>query len=271
MAMFSSSSKYEEAAELLEKACNNYKLAKMWREAADGFALLADCHDKSDSKHDAATAHVDAANALKKIDVDAAVASLLVAVSMFQDMGRLSISAKHLKDIGETFEKADKLEGALDAYTQAADIYAAEESSSTANSCKLKVAEIAAVLERYPLSVECYEEVAKASMDNNLLRFSVKGYLLCAGITRLCYQEPHGVKNAMERYEDIDPSFAGSREHKLLGDLASAAEEGDADAFTGALAEYDSMSRLDPWKTKMLLRAKKHMAKAIEEEEDDLT
>jgi|TARA_B110000305_G_C19439475_1_gene640967 alpha-soluble NSF attachment protein len=271
MAMFSSSSKYEEAAELLEKACNNYKLAKMWREAADGFALLADCHDKSDSKHDAATAHVDAANALKKIDVDAAVASLRVAVSMFQDMGRLSISAKHLKDIGETFEKADKLEGALDAYTQAADIYAAEESSSTANSCKLKVAEIAAVLERYPLAVECYEEVAKASMDNNLLRFSVKGYLLCAGITRLCYQEPHGVKNAMERYEDIDPSFGGSREHKLLGDLASAAEEGDADAFTGALAEYDSMSRLDPWKTKMLLRAKKHMAKAIEEEEDDLT
>ena len=181
MAMFSSSSKYEEAAELLEKACNNYKLAKMWREAADGFALLADCHDKSDSKHDAATAHVDAANALKKIDVDAAVASLRVAVSMFQDMGRLSISAKHLKDIGETFEKADKLEGALDAYTQAADIYAAEESSSTANSCKLKVAEIAAVLERYPLAVECYEEVAKASMDNNLLRFSVKGYLALRG------------------------------------------------------------------------------------------
>jgi alpha-soluble NSF attachment protein len=79
------------------------------------------------------------------------------------------------------------------------------------------------------------------------------------------------VKNAMERYEDIDPSFAGSREHKLLGDLSSAAEEGDADAFTGALAEYDSMSRLDPWKTKMLLRAKKQMTKAIEEEEDDLT
>ena len=42
-------------------------------------------------------------------------------------------------------------------------------------------------------------------------------------------------------------------------------------AFTGALAEYDSMSRLDPWKTKMLLRAKKNLAKAVEEEEDDLT
>jgi hypothetical protein len=33
-------------------------------------------------------------------------------------------------------------------------------------------------LQRY--SVEVYEEVAKASMDNNLLKFSVKGYLLNA-------------------------------------------------------------------------------------------
>ena len=55
--------KYEEAAELLEKACNNYKLAKAWGKAAEGFELLADCHLKSDSKHDAASACVEAANA----------------------------------------------------------------------------------------------------------------------------------------------------------------------------------------------------------------
>jgi hypothetical protein len=61
--------KYEEASELLEKACNNYKLAKMWREAADAFALLADCHLKCDSKHEAAQAHVEAANANKKVDI----------------------------------------------------------------------------------------------------------------------------------------------------------------------------------------------------------
>ena len=68
--------KYEDAAELLEKACNNYKLAKIWREAASAFELLADCHLKSDSKHDAASAMVDAANANKKVSVDAAIANL---------------------------------------------------------------------------------------------------------------------------------------------------------------------------------------------------
>ena len=100
--------KYEEASELLEKACNNYKLAKMWREAADAFALLADCHLKCDSKHEAAQAHVEAANANKKVDPAAVIASLRVAISHFTDMGRLSIAAKHLKDIAEQYEKDEK-------------------------------------------------------------------------------------------------------------------------------------------------------------------
>ena len=92
--------------------------------------------------------------------------------------------------------------------------------STTANNCKLKVAELSATLERYPLAVEVYEEVAKASMDNNLLKFSVKGYLLNAGVCRLCSQDAIGVKNALERYEDVDPSFGDSRECKLLRGLA---------------------------------------------------
>ena len=106
--------KYEEASELLEKACNNYKLAKMWREAADAFALLADCHLKCDSKHEAAQAHVEAANANKKVDPAAAIASLRVAISHFTDMGRLSIAAKHLKDIAEQYEKDEKEDDACE-------------------------------------------------------------------------------------------------------------------------------------------------------------
>ena len=263
--------KYEEAAELLEKACNNYKLAKAWGKAAEGFELLADCHLKSDSKHDAASACVEAANAHKKVNPAEAVRCLLAAVGHYTDMGRLSIAAKHLKDVAEVREKEDDVEGALAAYVQAADLYAGEENASTANGCKLKVAELSATAERYQVAIDAFEEVAKASMGNNLLKFSVKGYLLNAGICRLCAQEPVGVKNALERYEDIDPTFAGGREAKLLAALADAAEQGDQDGFASALAEYDGMSRLDPWKTTLLLRAKKKIAKAVEEEEDDLT
>ncbi len=263
--------KYEEAAELLEKACNNYKLAKMWAEAASGFELLADCHLKSDARHDAASAFVEAANAHKKISPDAAVRCLQIAVDHFVDMGRLSVAAKHLKDVGDVREKEDRFADARDAYARAAELYDGEGNASTANSCKLKCAELAGVLEEYQSAIDLFEEVANAAAGNNLLKFSCKGYLLNAGICRLCHQEPAGTTNAIERYEDVDPSFKGSREAKLLAQLANAAEEGDQDAFSAALAEYDGMSRLDPWKTKLLLRAKKKIQSRVEEEEDDLT
>ena len=154
--------KYEEAAELLEKACNNYKLAKAWGKAAEGFELLADCHLKSDSKHDAATACVEAANAHKKVNPTEAVRCLLAAVGHYTDMGRLSIAAKHLKDVAEVREKEDDVEGALAAYVQAADLFAGEENVSTANGCKLKVAELSATAERYQVAIDAFEEVAKA-------------------------------------------------------------------------------------------------------------
>ena len=85
------------------------------------------------------------------MDVEAAVANLRVAVSLFADMGRLSIAAKHLKDVGELYEKEEKLEASCEAYMQAADLYSGEEVSTTANNCKLKVAELSATLHRYPL------------------------------------------------------------------------------------------------------------------------
>lgn len=63
----------------------------------------------------------------------------------------------------------------------------------------------------------------------------------------------------------MDASFADSRECKLLVDLAAAMEAGDEGVFTDVVKEYDSMSRLDQWKTTLLLRAKK---RCVAEEED---
>ena len=91
-----------------------------------------------------------------------------------------------------TIQQAERLEEACQAFMQAADLYSGEEVSTTSNNCKLKVAQLSAQLERYPLAVEVYEEVAKASLDNNLLKFSVKGYLLNAGICRMCSQDAIG-------------------------------------------------------------------------------
>lgn len=45
----------------------------------------------------------------------------------------------------------------------------------------LQIAQFAAELERYPQAIAIYEGVARLSVDNNLLKYSAKGYLLHAG------------------------------------------------------------------------------------------
>ena len=54
-------------------------------------------------------------------------------------------------------------------------------------------------------------------------------------------------------------------------DLADAGEAGDTDKFTDVIAEYDSMTRLDAWKTSLLLRAKKRIQARDEDDEPDFT
>ena len=56
------------------------------------------------------------------------------------------------------------------------------------------------------------------------------------------------------------PAFSDSREYKLLKKLLEKLETGDADGFAEAVAEYDTVSRLDPWFTSILLKIKKQIS-----------
>lgn len=63
------------------------------------------------------------------------------------------------------------------------------------------------------------------------MRWSVKEYLLKAGICQLCTGDQVGVNTALDRYRDLDPSFVQQREHQLLVDLAQAVQDGDQEMF----------------------------------------
>ncbi|THU54291.1 hypothetical protein C4D60_Mb10t23490 [Musa balbisiana] len=236
-------SKYDDAAELFDKAANCFKLAKNWDRAGSVYIKLANCHLKLDSKHEAASAYVDAANCYKKISVQDASQSLSQAVKLFLEIGRLNMAARYCKELGELNEQEQNLETAMDYFEQAADLFQSEEVTTSANQCKQKVAQFAAQLEQYPKAIEIYEAIARHSINNALLKYGVKGFLLNAGICQLCKNDVVAVTNALERYQELDPTFSGTREYKLLA---------------------------DPWKTTLLLRVK-NAIKAKEEEDDDLT
>ncbi len=77
------------------------------------------------------------------------------------------------------------LASALTCCAQAAELFDVENSSSEANKCRLKIAQYSAELERFPVAIEIYENIAKNQVDNNLLKYSAKGNLLNAGLCRL--------------------------------------------------------------------------------------
>jgi alpha-soluble NSF attachment protein len=75
-------------------------------------------------------------------------------------------------------------------------------------------------------------------------------------LTFVVLQDLVAINRALESYRDIDPSFASTREHQLLVDLVQAIEQSDQEAFTDKLFQFDQLSKLDKWKTTLLLRVK---------------
>lgn len=183
-----------------------------------------------------------------------------------------------------------------------------EEAHRLANKLFLKVADLAALEGDYQRAITNYEKVAHSSVDNNLMKWSVKEYFLKAGICHLAsqvtslfplslshsrfpglspvllyflnsaapgfpsnscgglrlfgvwLQDMVATQRALSTYRDLDPTFPSTREHQLLVDLNEACEQGDQEAFADKLFQYDQLSKLDKWKTTILLRVKEGIA-----------
>lgn len=74
---------------------------------------------------------------------------------------------------------------ALEAYEVAAGWFEGDNAEALANKLFLKVADLSALEGDYYKAVECYEKVARSSVSNNLMKWSVKDYFLKAGICHL--------------------------------------------------------------------------------------
>ncbi|KAG5306754.1 SNAP protein, partial [Acromyrmex insinuator] len=217
-ALFGSSSKVEEAVECYQRAANMFKMAKKW-----------------------------------------AISCLLKAIEIYTDMGRFTMAAKHHQSIAEIYEsEAVDLERAVHHYEQAADYFRGEESNSSANKCLLKVAQYAAQLENYDKAIQIYEQVASASLESSLLKYSAKEYFFRAALCHLCVDSLNA-QHAIERYQEQYPAFQDAREYKLVKTLIEHLEDQNLEGYTEAVKEYDSISRLDQWYTTVLLRIKKQI------------
>ncbi|XP_048831473.1 N-ethylmaleimide-sensitive factor attachment protein, beta a isoform X1 [Brienomyrus brachyistius] len=255
--MFGGSHKVEEACEMYARAANMFKMAKNWSAAGNAFRQVAKIHMQLQNKHDSATSFIDAGTAYKKVDPQEAINCLSAAIDIYTDMGRFTIAARHHVSIAEIYEsEMVDVEKAIIHYEQAADYYKGEDSKSSANKCLVKVGFYSAQLEQYQKAIEIYEQVGTNCMDDPLMKHNAKEHFFKAALCHFIVDELNA-KLALEKYEGMFPAFSDSRECKLLKKLLEAHEEQNSEAFTEAVKEFDSISRIDQWLTTMLLRVKK--------------
>ena len=155
---------------------------------------------KTDEKDDAANTLIEAYKSYRRTDPQDAARSLKQAISLFTGKGNFRRAAGYQFNLAELYEQEPDLfkqEEALEAYDAAAEWYASDGAdayslivfkgwwSRLANKSWLKVAEIAALAGQYSRATENFEKVARASLNSNLTKWSVKDYFFKAGACHL--------------------------------------------------------------------------------------
>ncbi|KAI5310819.1 vesicular-fusion protein S17 [Ascosphaera atra] len=265
----SKTEKYENAADLYQQAANAFRLQKMNKEAGQAFEKAASIHQQYlNEPDDAAQQLTEAFKVYRKTDPEDAARALQGAIAHYCGKGNFRRAANHQQNLAELFEVelGDEVR-AVEAYERAAEWFESDNAEALANKDFLKVAELAAILKDYYKAIENFEKVARSSINNHLMKWSVKDYFLKAGICHLATNDLVATRRALQNYADLDNTFISTREYVLLQDLTQAVEDGTEDVYADKLFAYDQMSKLDKWKTTMFLRIKEN----IQEKEEDFS
>lgn len=258
----------EEGAETYVRAATAFKLAKAWLLAGQALEKAAEVYASiPDMQYDAASKYADAGKAYKNVDARKAMPALQSSINMHADAARFQQCARLQKEVAELLEGERDDSAALEAYRKAADYYDMDDAKSNANSMRVKVAALTALAGDYGDAAQLYEDIAQAALASSMLKYGAREHLLRAGLCRLCMGDIVGVQRALEKYLEMDSTFGTSREGRLLDSIVKAVEEGNVDAFTNHVYDFDNVSKLDEWKTTVLLKIKNNM----KAEDDDLT
>ncbi|KAI0068243.1 vesicular-fusion protein SEC17 [Artomyces pyxidatus] len=254
----SSTSKFEEAGDLYQQAANSFKIDKLFKEAGDAFAREAECREKCKETNDAANAWWNAAKAYKRGYPDLAIQALTQTITHYTQGGRFRQAADREKEIAQIYlQEQNDLRRACESYERAGDWYAQEDAVATSNACFKDAADLHADLEEYGAAIARYEQVADHSLGSALTKYSVKDYWLKSLLCALAMQDTVTAKRNLTRYGSLDTTFPSTREAKFVSALIEAVEQGDDEAYTAAVVEFDQVTKLDNWKTAILLKIKR--------------
>jgi alpha-soluble NSF attachment protein len=269
--------RYDEAADLYERAANHFKVAKEWSLAGEAFCDAANCHLKTDAPSMIGSTYTDAGRCFTQSgDHLRAMECFTQAIEWLENQGRFANAAVVRSYLADAHEAVGEMEQAMVLLQQAADYYAGENQHATANPHLLNVARLAAIVKDWEKAARVFEEVAENSLRNNCLKHGVSGCLFKAGLCRFMVQAdvPLAVDMSsradhLNKYEDMAVSFSDSKEWTLLCLIMDAFEKKDVEIFATAVSEYNRVCPLDSWKVDVLLAIRKNLESVCDKDDHD--
>lgn len=271
MSLFSGGSSYrlEEASDLYVQAGNMYRLNKDFSSAGLQFVKAAELQKKLNNLNDVSNHLVEAYKCFKSVSPNDAILALKEAIHIFlTSNGQFRRAANFQMDLAELYESIDDVENASESYEKAGDYFSTDHAPSLSNKAYLKCADLNALKGNYLKARDHYDTVIKNSLGNALTKWSLKDYFFKSVLCILCADDTVEAGKRMEKYADEEPSWPSTREYKLIQEIMEAIENGDTQAFSDKVYEYDQFSKLDKLKTQLLLKIKNSV---VEQDEDDLT
>ncbi|AOW03333.1 soluble NSF attachment protein [Yarrowia lipolytica] len=260
-----SSTRFEEAADLYTEAANQYKLQRNGKLAGECFEKAADAQLQSESKDEAANSLLEAYKSYRSNSPQEAAKCLEKAIQFFTTRGQFRRGANYKMELGELYEKElEDIPKAMEAYTDAGDWFSEDRAETLSSKAYLKVAELSAENDDLFKAIEMFEMVARRNLNSNIMKWSLKEYLFKAGLCRIA-ADPVACGGPINAYLEWDPAFGQSREYGLLVDICEAVSNQNPQLFADKVYDFDQFSKLDKWKTNLLLKIKN----AITEQEDD--
>lgn len=259
--LFGSANKTEAAMELYDKAAAQFKITKDWDQAAECYLKIAELAGKLSNELEEEQAYTNAAKAYKNANnnkeamkIFKLVAEMRMKGNKFQQAGKL------YTEMAQMEEKEMNHKAALELYQSAADCFQADNSASSESQALLKVAELSAMEMDYKTAIEIYEKVSATSLENSLLKYSVKDYMYKASLCQLsiCAQisDFKTLEDKLERYKDMNPAWDGDKACAFIEQLIKAFDDGDVEAFSEACFKYNQIYKLDQFATKILSHVK---------------
>lgn len=258
-----SENKFELAADLFKRSAIAFKLEKNYSKAAISYINAAEsfskanavCNDIFDSYAEAGRCYIKAGLVEEGINImrDDAIPRIIEASCLIK-------AAKLYTEMADICSESDII-NAIKYFEEASKYYQIENATTSYIDSLVQVATLSAKLEplNYNRSIEIFSSIGKEVVDNQNLKYKAGEYFFNCIILILAKGDIVCASKSLEEFSNVYYPFTNSREYKLLEDIICAYSDNNVDAFTDSIYNYDQISRLNPWRTTLLLTIKNNI------------